>query len=55
MLTTLNRLSNKGRPDGILSDSFQTVRLRTTQCGEPNYVAPLQWRAVAEIDLADRA
>ena len=55
MLTTLNRLSNKGRPDGILSESFPTVRLRTKQCGEPNYAAPLQLRAVAEADLADRA
>ena len=55
MLTTLNRLSNKGRPDGILSESFPTVRLRTKQCGEPIYAAPLQLRAVAEVDLADRA
>jgi hypothetical protein len=34
MLTTLNRLSNKGRTDGILSESFPTVRLRTKQYGE---------------------
>lgn len=32
-----------------------SVRLRTIHCGEPIFAAPMQLRAVAEVDLADRA
>lgn len=41
--------------DGIAREDVASVRLRTTKCGEPIYAAPLQLRAVAEVDLADRA
>ena len=41
--------------DGIASEDVPSVRLRTKQCGEPIYAAPLRIRAVAEVELADRA
>jgi len=41
--------------DGIASESVLSVRLRTKQCDEPIYAAPLQLRSVAEVELADRA
>jgi hypothetical protein len=40
--------------DGILSESVPTVRLKAKQCAEPIYVVPMQLRAVAEPELADR-
>jgi hypothetical protein len=41
--------------DGIVVKSIPSVRLKTEQCGEPIYAAPLQLRSVAEVELADRA
>jgi hypothetical protein len=40
--------------DGIAGKRIATIRLRTKQCGEPIYAAPLQLRAVSEVELADR-
>jgi hypothetical protein len=41
--------------DGIARDLVLSVRLRTKQCEEPIYAAPLQLRSVAEPELADHA
>ena len=41
--------------DGIATENIPSVRLRTKQCDEPIYAAPLQLRSVAEVELADRA
>lgn len=41
--------------DGIAREDVPSVRLRTIHCGEPIFAAPMQLRAVAEVDLADRA
>lgn len=41
--------------DGIAREDVPGVRLRTKQCGEPIYAAPLQLKSVAEVEIADRA
>ena len=41
--------------DGIAAEDVPSIRLRTKQCGEPIYAAPLKLRSVADVELADRA
>ena len=41
--------------DGIAAEDVPSIRLRTKQCDEPIYAAPLQLRSVADVELADRA
>ena len=41
--------------DGIVIENVPSVRLKTKQCDEPIYAAPLQLRSVAEVELADLA
>jgi hypothetical protein len=41
--------------DGIADKGVRTVRLEAKQCGKPIYAAPLRLRAVAEVEVADRA
>jgi hypothetical protein len=41
--------------DGIVVEDVPSVRLRTEQCDQPIYAAPLKLRSVAEVELADRA
>ncbi len=41
--------------DGIAGgEDIPSIRLKTAQCGEPIYAAPLPLRAVAAVELADR-
>jgi hypothetical protein len=41
--------------DGIVVENVPSVRLKTKQCDEPIYAAPLQLRSIAAVELADRA
>ena len=41
--------------DGIAVEDVPSIRLRTKQCIEPIYAAPMKLRSVADVELADRA
>jgi hypothetical protein len=41
--------------DGVESDSVPSMRLRTTACAEPIYAAPIELKAVAAANAADRS
>ncbi len=41
--------------DGIAAEDVPSIRLKTAQCNEPVYAAPMKLRSVADVELADRA